>query len=171
MANNKNRSGGRFGRFNRGGSGITKNTVFDSTGPCGRMRGTASQLIEKYMAAAKEIRHNDRVLSEVLLQHADHYARLLALATQGEIRMEFEPRSVPVETMPESTDTEGAVFSGQEDQLPDETLKTENESMSQPEAAVLKDLPFMEVPVIPEKKTRRRLTLSKITKNQETENS
>ena len=170
MANNKNRSGGRFSRFNRSGPGITKNTVFDSTGPCGRMRGTASQLIEKYLAAAKEIRHNDRVLSEVLLQHADHYARLLAMATLGETRVGSEVSAAPVEEVQEPADTE--VVKEQtvsENQLVDSDSRSELEQ--EPEAAALKDLPFMEVPVLPEKRTRRRLTLSKITKNSDTENS
>ena len=94
MANNKNRSGGRFNRFNRGNTGITKNTVFDSSGPCGRFRGTAPQLIEKYLAAAKELRHNDPILSEVLLQYADHYTRVFALACANEIKQEQFVRPV-----------------------------------------------------------------------------
>lgn len=86
-SNNKNRSNGRYGHFNnnRRSNFINRNTVFDSTGPCGRIRGTAQQLIDKYLSAAKDAKgQNDRILWEVCQQHAEHYARLLAMAIQNE---------------------------------------------------------------------------------------
>lgn len=84
QSSNKNRAGGRYPHFNNNRRNNlnmpTKNTVFDSSGPCGRMRGTAVQLSEKYQTAAKDARHNDAVLSEICLQYADHYQRIYALA-------------------------------------------------------------------------------------------
>lgn len=68
-------------RFN---NGFSRNTVFDSSGPAGRLRGTAFQLMEKYLAAAKDAMSSDRVLAENCLQHADHYMRLNALAAAAE---------------------------------------------------------------------------------------
>ncbi len=68
-------------RFN---SGFSRNTVFDSSGPAGRLRGTAFQLMEKYLAAAKDAMSSDRVLAENCLQHADHYMRVNALAAASE---------------------------------------------------------------------------------------
>ena len=73
--NNNNR------RFN---NGPNRNTVYDSIGPAGRLRGTAFQLMEKYLSAAKELMSSDRVLAENCLQHADHYMRLNALAIAAE---------------------------------------------------------------------------------------
>ena len=168
MANNKNRSGGRFNRFNRGNVGITKNTVFDSSGPCGRLRGTAPQLIEKYLAAAKEQRHNDPILSEVMLQHADHYTRLYAIACASEIKPEpvvVQPTPVPEAEAPVTEDkpTEPSEIEAETevDVKPKKRHAKVQEEASEPEAAALKNLPFMEEPVVSEKKVRRKLTLEK----------
>lgn len=173
MANNKNRSGGRFNRFNRGNIGITKNTVFDSSGPCGRLRGTAPQLIEKYLAAAKEQRHNDPILSEVMLQYADHYTRVYALACANEVKpVRPAPQVEEVSVETEVTSENQEEVSKQENSEPETEVPSkpkkrqkkvpETEPMStEPEASALKNLPFMEEPVVSEKKTRRKLTLEK----------
>jgi hypothetical protein len=182
MANNKNRSGGRFNRFNRGGAGITKNTVFDSSGPCGRLRGTAPQLIEKYLAGAKELRHNDPILSEVLLQHAEHYTRLYAMACANEVRP--EPVVQPAPQVEEETPAVESEATEQKEEATQQEEQTEVVSKpkrrpkkvqepvtetAEPEAAALKNLPFMEEPVVSEKKTRRKLTLEKISVQENTE--
>ncbi len=60
-------------------SPISKNTVFDSNGPCGKIRGNISQIIEKYQAAAKDaMTHNEYVLAELCMQYSDHYNRISA---------------------------------------------------------------------------------------------
>lgn len=69
---------------NNGNCIPTRNTTFDSAGPCGRIRGNSSQLIEKYQNAAKDLRYNDPIMSEVCSQYADHYQRLYNLATGTE---------------------------------------------------------------------------------------
>jgi hypothetical protein len=52
--------------------------VFDSNGPDVRIRGTAHQVAEKYMALAKDAASSgDIVLSESYLQHAEHYQRII----------------------------------------------------------------------------------------------
>lgn len=52
--------------------------VFDSNGPDVRIRGTAYQVHEKYMALAKDAGSaGDRILAENYLQHAEHYQRLI----------------------------------------------------------------------------------------------
>lgn len=63
---------------------VSRNTVLDSLGPAGKLRGTAFQLMEKYLAAAKDAHSTDRVLEENCLQHAEHYMRLNALAIAAE---------------------------------------------------------------------------------------
>ncbi len=77
--NNFNNNNNR--RFN---NQPNRNTVYDSIGPAGRLRGTAFQLMEKYLSAAKELMSSDRVLAENCLQHADHYSRLNATAIAAE---------------------------------------------------------------------------------------
>ncbi len=55
-----------------------KSRVFDSNGPDVRIRGTAFQVTEKYLALAKDAAAaGDKVLEESYLQHAEHYQRLI----------------------------------------------------------------------------------------------
>jgi hypothetical protein len=67
---------------NRGNGGRRGNQpraqVFDSNGPDVRIRGTAYQVHEKYLALAKDsAAQGDRVLAESYHQHAEHYQRLI----------------------------------------------------------------------------------------------
>ena len=91
---NKNRSNGRHARANnrRPNNGITRNTVFDSCGPAGRIRGIAAQLIEKYTSLAKDARaDDDRVLYETYMQYAEHYIRMLEIAKANDMpRQRFD---------------------------------------------------------------------------------
>ena len=84
--NPRGRSRGRnHNNFNRRfNNGPNRNTVYDSIGPAGRLRGTAFQLMEKYLSAAKELMASDRVAAESCLQHADHYMRINAMAIAAE---------------------------------------------------------------------------------------
>ena len=82
------------GRFNNRHNGqnrsarpqtIFRNTALESTGPCGKLRGTALQLHEKYMTAAKDaLIQNDDVLAETCFQYADHYMHLQNIAIANE---------------------------------------------------------------------------------------
>ncbi|MGB5864452.1 MAG: DUF4167 domain-containing protein [Sulfitobacter sp.] len=75
--NNKNRN--RGGGNNQGGNVV--NRVFDSSGPEGKVRGTPSQVIEKYNQLARDAQlSNDRVAMENFQQHAEHYLRMLSEA-------------------------------------------------------------------------------------------
>ena len=61
-----------------GGGGGGPNRSFDSTGPDVKLRGTAPQLYEKYLALARDANTNgDRVAAEGYLQHAEHYYRVM----------------------------------------------------------------------------------------------
>lgn len=61
-----------------GGGGSNRMQVFDSNGPDVRIRGTAWQVHEKYMALAKDAGSaGDRILAENYLQHAEHYQRMI----------------------------------------------------------------------------------------------
>ena len=58
------------------------NRSYDSNGPDVRVRGTASQVYEKYQTLARDaLLTGDRVNAENLQQHAEHYFRIM-LANQ-----------------------------------------------------------------------------------------
>lgn len=80
-ASNNRRSRGRGNPHRRsGGQGqpYNRNQVFDSNGPDVRIRGTAHQICEKYMALAKDAASSgDVVLAESYTQHAEHYQRII----------------------------------------------------------------------------------------------
>lgn len=61
-----------------------RNQVFDSNGPEGRIRGNAHQVMEKYLALARDASsQGDRVAAENYYQHAEHYFRLVNAANQN----------------------------------------------------------------------------------------
>ncbi len=71
--NNMNRRGGH-----QGGHSQNRMQIYDSNGPDVRIRGTAYQICEKYMALAKDAASvGDRIVSESYLQHAEHYQRII----------------------------------------------------------------------------------------------
>ncbi|WP_085910135.1 DUF4167 domain-containing protein [Kiloniella majae] len=56
----------------------SRNGVFDSNGPGGRIRGNASQLKEKYLQMARDAAvGGDRVAAESFYQFAEHYFRVI----------------------------------------------------------------------------------------------
>lgn len=72
---NSRRSRGR-------GNGRRNNTnrmqTYDSNGPDVRIRGTAYQINEKYVALARDAAAaGDHTLAENYLQHAEHYQRII----------------------------------------------------------------------------------------------
>jgi len=78
---NSKRSRGRNGRkpHNPHGGGSSKNQTFDSSGPDVKVRGSASQVLEKYLALARDATSaGDRIAAENYFQHAEHYYRILS---------------------------------------------------------------------------------------------
>ncbi len=64
------------GRRPSGGGGRSSN--FESSGPQGKIRGTAYQVIEKYQALGRDaLTFGDRVAAENYFQHAEHYYRVM----------------------------------------------------------------------------------------------
>ena len=97
---------GRFnGRYNNNSRGartqtIFRNTSLESTGPCGKLRGTALQLHEKYLTAAKDAQiQNDDILAETCYQYADHYMHLQnqAIANEQALHMQQQAPRQQVE--------------------------------------------------------------------------
>lgn len=80
MANNNNMKRNRNNN-NRRRSGSNVNRAHDSTGPEVKIRGTVTQIYDKYQALARDAQTSgDRVRAESLLQHAEHYYRLIKSA-------------------------------------------------------------------------------------------
>ena len=72
---NNNNNGGR--RHNNGNNN-QRTQVYDSNGPDVRIRGTAHQVAEKYLALAKDaVSLGDSIVAENYYQHAEHYVRIL----------------------------------------------------------------------------------------------
>jgi hypothetical protein len=57
--------------------GPQNSQTFDSNGPDVRVRGTAHQVVERYIALAREAAAaGDRIAAENFYQHAEHYFRI-----------------------------------------------------------------------------------------------
>lgn len=85
---NYNGGGGHGGGGGGGGGGPrhinVRTQVFDSNGPEGRIRGNAHQVMEKYLAMARDASsQGDRVMAENFYQHAEHYFRLINAYNQN----------------------------------------------------------------------------------------
>jgi hypothetical protein len=69
--NNRNNNGGGNNRRN------SKTVMFETSGPTGRMKGTAKQICDKYNSLGRDAYSNgDTVLMENMYQHAEHYFRV-----------------------------------------------------------------------------------------------
>lgn len=89
-----------------------KNRVFDSNGPDVRIRGTAYQITEKYMALAKDAATTgDRVLAESYLQYAEHYQRLINSWAEAEMAYyDTEPAEADGEETEDTAEPDNFVF-------------------------------------------------------------
>ena len=80
-----NRSNGKR-PYNNG-----QNRSFESNGAGAKLRGSAPQVFDKYIALAREAFSNgDRVSAENFFQHAEHYYRVQNLATSEKKSKEIE---------------------------------------------------------------------------------
>ncbi len=62
----------------------TRHQTFDSNGPSVRIRGSAFQVHEKYLAMARDAgTSGDRVAAENFLQHAEHYFRIINIDNEA----------------------------------------------------------------------------------------
>ena len=62
----------------------SKNQTFDSNGPEVRVRGNAHQVLEKYLALARDAQAaGDRIAAENYFQHAEHYFRIINANGEG----------------------------------------------------------------------------------------
>lgn len=76
--------------------GYSPNRVFESNGPDVKLRGTATQLHEKYLALARDAQSSgDRVAAEGYFQYAEHYQRVLSAVHEQNGNAAAPPRSEP----------------------------------------------------------------------------
>ncbi|MEM9840666.1 MAG: DUF4167 domain-containing protein [Pseudomonadota bacterium] len=69
---------GRNNNRRRQGGNNNPNRSMDSQGPEVKIRGTATQIYDKYQALARDAASSgDRIRAESLMQHAEHYYRLM----------------------------------------------------------------------------------------------
>ena len=84
------------------------NRSYDSNGPDVRVRGTASQVYDKYQALARDaMSAGDRVTAENYLQHAEHYYRIV-LSHQPPQTEQARPRTEEGQAASVETDENGA---------------------------------------------------------------
>lgn len=75
---NSKRSRGRGGP-RRPSNNNPRNQLYESNGPEVRIRGTVNQVLEKYLALARDASSSgDYVAAENFFQHAEHYFRILS---------------------------------------------------------------------------------------------
>lgn len=73
--------GGNGGRRNNNGGNRPKSV--ESNGPNVKVRGNASQVLEKYLSLARDAASSsDRIAAENYYQHAEHYYRVLHAAEE-----------------------------------------------------------------------------------------
>ena len=69
-----------------------RNQALESNGPEGRVRGTAQQILDRYLAMARDAQSSgDSVLAENLFQHAEHYQRLVAQFAPPQTQQQPQP--------------------------------------------------------------------------------
>ena len=94
----RGRSYGRNNNNNNYNKNYNVNSCFDSNGPGGRIRGNASQIVEKYLLMARDANsQNDRVLAENFYQYAEHYNRIInsfVVEVRNEPRPHQEPKAI-----------------------------------------------------------------------------
>jgi len=95
------RSGGRR-PFNANSS---HGRTLESNGPNVKLRGTVSQICEKYQTLARDaVASGNRVSAENYFQHAEHYLRLM----NGAPRPAAQPSAEPPAQNPETASPEAA---------------------------------------------------------------
>ena len=107
------------GRNQRRRSNTNVNRAFDSTGPDVKIRGTALQIHDKYQALARDAASaGDRIRAESLLQHAEHYHRLLKAMQPPQQQPQNDPGDSPQPDVDNSNNKDDAGASADDDKAP-----------------------------------------------------
>ena len=110
------------GRGRRSGGGNNPNKHFESNGPDVKIRGSAQQILDKYLQYARDAQSSgDRVNAENYLQHAEHYYRVLAA---------MQPKDKPRDQQQDQKSGEQKAEDGAEKTSADGEQSAENSSES-----------------------------------------
>ena len=89
--------------------GPQNNQVFDSNGPNVKIRGSAQQIVERYLALAREAATSGDRIAENLYQHAEHYFRLVNAHREGN-QPGLPPRPItPADVETNSSDADSRI--------------------------------------------------------------
>ena len=114
----RRRSGGSNNNNNSSSNNPNPNRHYESNGPDVRIRGSAQQILDKYLQYARDAHTSgDRVKAEALFQHAEHYARIVAVfeKQKEEARIEREARDAAKAEERAQRDAERAAQAESED--------------------------------------------------------
>ncbi len=90
------------GRRNNNNNPNNPNRHFESNGPDVRIRGSAQQILDKYMQYARDAHTSgDRIHAENYFQHAEHYLRVLAKLQPKEKPKPVQEANTPQDAGPE----------------------------------------------------------------------
>jgi Domain of unknown function (DUF4167) len=79
-----------------------RSQTFESNGPDGKIRGTAQQVVDRYLALGRDAYSaGDPITAENFYQHAEHYYRLLSLEGPDGERGPGRPRPVEATLEPQ----------------------------------------------------------------------
>lgn len=85
-----------------------RNQTYDSNGPDIRIRGNAHQVLEKYLALARDASsQGDRISAENYYQHAEHYFRVINNQNQANGRPQLRQLPTPADDQMMSGEGEG----------------------------------------------------------------
>ena len=123
----KHGSNPRRGR-NRGNgkrNASPRSHTYESNGPDGKVRGTAQQVLDKYLALGRDAQSSgDPISAEGYYQHAEHYHRLLhASEAGGGDRSQDRARRVTVVSEPAEPAVEGKVLEPATAEAPTESAE------------------------------------------------
>eukprot|EP00210_Caulerpa_lentillifera_P008980 g8571.t1 len=136
--------------------------VLESNGPCGKIRGTVQQIIDRYMVLGRDVlsSSDDIVAAEACFQHAEHYRRVLlasreegSTSSSSEARSESSPQSnAPMRENRHSNSRkrEGAPV-GLSGDVQSETLAQQEDRPSKSSSSAKVLPPAGDIPVVAEK--------------------
>jgi hypothetical protein len=114
----------------------SRNQTFDSSGPDSKVRGTANQVYDKYLAMARDAQlSGDRVSAENYFQHAEHYFRIMV--TNGQMRP--RPTEGQGDEAEDSGTSEGEAVSQPATSQPATSQPAVSQPVNQPKAAPVQE--------------------------------